>query len=188
MTSCCSVQSSSSKRLLLLLLPTPCLPSTPFQESASWPTLALSSAELWIELVFFCRFSSKNCSIHTENVAYCLFFRRMHKYIMQSEWLVGRFSTLEVIEVLTMKPMPERCPSVLGFPDQKRGYLVSCSWRLPSPGKWTLSHLTWTVHVQSELSDVQVGCCELCQAWFWCSACDFQYFYTSGSRCVPSLF
>ena len=43
MTSCCSEQCSCSKRPLSLQLPTPCLPSTPFQESASWPTLALKS-------------------------------------------------------------------------------------------------------------------------------------------------
>ena len=39
--SCCSVQNSSSKRPLSLQLPTPCLPSAPFQASESLPTLAL---------------------------------------------------------------------------------------------------------------------------------------------------
>ena len=36
-----------------------------------------------------------------------------------------------------MEPTPERRPSVVGYPDQKRVYLVPCSWRLPSLGKRT---------------------------------------------------
>jgi hypothetical protein len=39
--------------------------------------------------------------------------------LMRSESLVGRFSSLEAMEVLIMKPTPERSLSVAGFPDQK---------------------------------------------------------------------
>ena len=47
--------------------------------------------------------------------------------ITRSERSVGRYSSLEAIEVLTMKPMPERYHSVVGLPDQNRVYLVPCS-------------------------------------------------------------
>ena len=70
-------------------------------------------------------------------VAYCLFFRGRRMDIMRSEWPVSRFSSLEAMEVLTMKPTPERCPTVLSFPDQRRVYSAPCSWRLPSLGKRT---------------------------------------------------
>ena len=56
---------------------------------------------------------------------------------MRSEWSVGRFSNLEAIEVLTKKPTPEWCPSVVGFPDQKKVYPTPCSWRQPSHRKRT---------------------------------------------------
>ena len=42
-----------------------------------------------------------------------------------------------VISAWLIKPMPERCPSVVDLPDQKKVYLVPCTWRLPSPGKQT---------------------------------------------------
>ena len=150
MTNCCSVQNSSSNRPLSLQLPTLCLQSTLFQESASWPTLALKSpriitllsaleiaAELQVELVFF-------LPVHLEELA-CTHWKAWHTAYFQRKvhghhamkWLVGRFSSLKAMQMLTMKPMPERRPSVVGFPDQKRVYLAPCSWRLPSPEKQT---------------------------------------------------
>ena len=38
--------------------------------------------------------------------------------MIRSEWPVGSNSSLVAIEVLTMKPTPERRLSVDGFPDQ----------------------------------------------------------------------
>ena len=39
--------------------------------------------------------------------------------MMRSEWPVGRFSSLEAMEVLTMKPTPASRLSVESFPNQK---------------------------------------------------------------------
>ena len=46
--SCCSAHSSRNMRPLSLQLPTPCVPSTPFQVSAYLPTLALKSPRMKI--------------------------------------------------------------------------------------------------------------------------------------------
>ena len=153
MTRYCSVQSLSSKRPLSLQLPI-------VSAKYSFPGICIlahssieitkdyhlvvcrgafaTAAELWVETVFYCRFSLKSWGVHTEKCGILLFFRGRCMDIMWSEWQVGRFSSLEQMEVLTMKPMPERCSSVVGFPNQKRVYPVPCSWRLPSPGKRTL--------------------------------------------------
>ena len=106
---------------------------------------------------------------------YRLFFRGRRMDIMRSEWPIDRFFSLETMEVLTMKPTPERRLSVVGFPDQKRVYPALCSWRLCSPMKRTwlraaMSTFNLTVYMQSELSDVQVAFCELRQVWFWRSS------------------
>ena len=37
--------------------------------------------------------------------------------MMPSEWHIGNVSNLEVIELCTMNPTPERCQAVDGFPD-----------------------------------------------------------------------
>ena len=143
MTSCSSVQSSSSKHLLLLQLPTPFLPSTSFQESASRPTLTLKSPrrQLWSSkqnLSFFCRFSSKSSSLHTEKQGIPLIFQRKahgHHAVGMTSWQIfhpGGDGGADY-ETNTWKHL-----SVVGFPDQKRVYLAPCSWRLPSPGKQTL--------------------------------------------------
>ena len=84
---------------------------------------------------------------------------------MLSEWPVGRFYSLEAMEVMTMKPMP----------DQKRVYPAPYSWGLPSPGKrnslraaMSTLNLDSSCTIRAERS--QVDCCELHQAWFWCSS------------------
>ena len=108
--------------------------------------------------------------------------------IMQSEWPVGRFSSLKA-----MKPMLERHPSVVGFPDQKWVYLVPCSWRLPSPGKQTLlraAMLTYNLDNSYAIrADRRLG-------WLLWAASSMvltfqyatQYFCILGGRCIPSLF
>ena len=126
MTSCCSGQSSSSKRPLSL--PMPCLPSTPFQEFASWPTVIEITKDyhqgvLWRQLLS----SSKTClflQVQLEELEYShwkawhtTYFIRRRTNIMQSEWSIGRISSLKAMEVLTMKPMPKMHPSVVGFSD-----------------------------------------------------------------------
>ena len=95
-----------------------------------------TAAEVGVEL--FSAGSSRRVEAYTlKSVAYCLFFRGRRKDIKRSEWPVSRFSILEAMEVLNMKPTPEKHPSVVGYPDQKRVYPGPCSWRLPYPGKQT---------------------------------------------------
>ena len=81
-----------------------------------------TDAELRVGLIFFCRFSSKSWTLHTENRGITLISTEMWMSIMRSEWPVGKFSSLEAMERLIMKPMPERRPSIVGFPDQKSVY------------------------------------------------------------------
>ena len=130
MASYCSVQNSSSMRLLSLQSPMMCLPSNPFRESAFWPSLAWKSPRIII-------LSSTVVHLSRTSVAYRLFFRGRRMDTMRSEWQVGRFSSLEVMKMLTMKPSPGRKPSVEAFPDQKMMNPAPCSWRLPSPQKRT---------------------------------------------------
>ena len=87
------------------------------------------AAEIRVELVFFCMFSSKNWSVHTKKRGIPFIFqRKTHGY-----------HAAGMISWQIFQPGgdwgAERHPSVIGFSDQKRVYLAPCPWRLPSPGK-----------------------------------------------------